>query len=132
MTWDRRALRRGITTFVAIAVPSGLLIALLNGSQTPGHESGLWIVAALLIFVVAPFVAGAVAGGAQESPFVHGALVVAAPGGAFLVLRSLVGVARGNLTATEVTSFVLYLAIVTALGMLGGYMGFRRRHRLAE
>lgn len=132
MTWDRQALRRGITTYVGIAAPSGLLIALLNGSQTPGHESAWWIVAALLIFVIAPLVAGAVAGAAQQSPFVHGAVAVAVPGVAFLVVRSLVGVAKGNLSLTDVTSFVLYLAIVTALGMLGGYMGFRRRHRLAE
>lgn len=128
---DWRALGRGVAAYVAIAAPCGLLIALLQGSDQPGHESNLWIAAALLIIVVAPFVAGAVAGAAQPSPMVHGALAVAAPAAMFLVVRAVVGVVRGNLTAAQVATFVLYLVVFTALGMLGGYVGFRRRQHLA-
>ncbi len=127
---DRRALGRGMATYLAIAAPCGLLIALLHGSDTQGHESSLWVVAALVIIVVAPGAAGVVAGGGQPTPLVHGALAVAAPFGAFLVIRAVAGVARGNLTASQVVTFILYLAVFTALGMLGGYVGFRRHQRL--
>jgi hypothetical protein len=124
ITLDRQALRRGMATFVGIAIPCGLLIA-LDGA----HESILWDLAALLIFLVAPVVSGAVAGAAQRSPFVHGGLAVAVPAGTFLVIRALDGVARNNLSGSDVASFLLYLAIVVGLGMLGGYVGFRRRQR---
>jgi ABC-type Na+ efflux pump permease subunit len=131
VTLDRRAVGRGASGYLAIAAPCGLLIALLHGSDTSGHESTLWIVAALLVIVVAPIVGGAVAGSAQESPLLHGAVAVAAPAGAFLVVRAIVGGVQGTLTATQVVTFVLYLVVFTALGMLGGYVGFRRRQRLA-
>jgi hypothetical protein len=136
ITLDRQALGRGIATFVGIAIPCGLLIALDGSSGSGGsggakQESVLWVIAALLIFLVAPIVAGVVAGAAQRSPFVHGGLAVAVPAGVFLVVRAFIGVARGDLSGSEVASFLLYLAIVVGLGMLGGYMGFRRRQRLA-
>jgi hypothetical protein len=117
--------------YLAIGAPCGLVIALLHGSDKSGHESNLWIAAALAVIVVAPIVGGAVAGAAQQSPLVHGALAVAAPAGLFLLVRSLVGELQGTLDATQAVSFVLYLVVFTALGMLGGYVGFRRRQRLA-
>jgi hypothetical protein len=120
-----------MAVYLAIAAPCGLLIALLHGSDTTGHESNLWVAAALVIVVIAPTAAGAVAGGAQRTPLVHGAVAVAVPSGVFLVIRSLVGVARGNLAAPDVVTFILYLVVFTALGMLGGYLGFRLRQRLA-
>jgi hypothetical protein len=128
---DRRALGRGTAIYLAIAAPCGLIIAALHGSDTTGHESSLWVVAAVVIIVVAPLLAGALAGGGQPSPLVHGALAVAIPSGAFLTIRAAVGLARGNLTAAQVVTFALYLAVFTALGMLGGYVGFRRRQHLA-
>jgi hypothetical protein len=131
VTLDRRAVGRGAATYLAIAAPCGLLIALLHGSDTSGHESTLWIAAALLVIVIAPLLGGAVAGSAQQSPLIHGALAVAAPAGVFLALRAIVGRVQGTLTATQVVTFVLYLVVFTALGMLGGYVGFRRRQHLA-
>jgi uncharacterized membrane protein len=85
----------------------------------------------LLVIVVAPLAGGGVAGTAQEAPLIHGALAVAAPAGSFLVVRGIVGGLQGTLTATQVVTFVLYLVVFTALGMLGGYLGFRRRQHLA-
>jgi hypothetical protein len=131
VTVDRRAVGRGAATYLAIAAPCGLLIALLHGSDASGHESTLWIAAALLVIVVAPLAGGGVAGTAQEAPLIHGALAVAAPAGSFLVVRGIVGGLQGTLTATQVVTFVLYLVVFTALGMLGGYLGFRRRQHLA-
>jgi hypothetical protein len=131
VTLDHRALGRGMVTYLGIAAPCGLLIALLKGSDPVGHESNLWLAAALVIIVIAPFVAGAVAGGAQAAPMVHGAVAVAVPAGAFLLIRSVVGAVQNRLAATDVVSFLLYLVVFTALGMLGGYMGFRRRQHLA-
>jgi hypothetical protein len=54
---------------------------------------------------------------------------VAIPAGVFLVVRVLVGMVQHSLTASEGTTFLLYLAVFTALGMLGGYLGFRRRQQ---
>ncbi len=128
---DRRAIGRGISAYLAIAVPCGLLIALLHGSDTKGHESNLWIAAAVVVVLVAPFVGGAVAGAAQPSPLVHGAVAVALPAGAFLVISSIVRATEGRMGAADGVTFVLYLVVFTGLGMLGGYVGFRRRQRLA-
>jgi hypothetical protein len=128
---DWRSVGRGMAAYLAIAVPCGLLIALLHGSDTTGHESNLWIVAAVIVILVAPIVGGAVAGSDQPSPLIHGAIAVAGPAGAFLIFRSLLGAAQGNLTAAQVVTFLLYLVVFTGLGMLGGYFGFRRRQRLA-
>jgi hypothetical protein len=120
-----------MATYVAIGAGSGLVIALFLGSQTNGHESTLWVLAALTIIVVAPLAAGVVAGGAQRSPHIHGALAVAVPFAAFLVIRAGAAVVQGRVTATAVVTSILFLVIFTALGMLGGYLGFRRRQRLA-
>lgn len=128
---DRQAIGRGAATYLAIAAPCGLLIALLGGSDRAGHESTLWILAALMIIVVAPLVAGGVAGGRQPTPLVHGALAVGVPAAVFLVVRGLVGAIQGTLTGAQAVTFLLYLAVFTALGMLGGYVGFRRRQHLA-
>lgn len=141
---DRRAVGRGMGAYLAVAAPSGLLIALLHGSDTKGQESNLWTVAAVLVILVAPIIGGivaggaprvqgasAVAGGAQQSPLVHGALAVAGPAGVFLVARAIVGAAQGGLGAAQVVRFALYLVVFTSLGMFGGYAAFRRRQRLA-
>ena len=130
VTLDGACVRRGIATYVTIAVPSGIVAAVADRSSSTG-SSAVLVVAALLFFLVAPLVAGAVAGGAQSSPFVHGALAVAVPGAAYLVIWSAVGVLRNNLTTTNLVSNLLYLFIETGLGMLGGYVGFRRQRRLA-
>jgi hypothetical protein len=127
VTLDRRAIGRGVATYLAIAAPCGVLIALFRGSDQAGHESSLWIAAALLIIVVAPLAGGVVAGAAQPSPLVHGALAVGGPAALFLVIRSAVGVAERTLTADQAVTFGLYLAVFSALGMLGGYLGFRQR-----
>jgi hypothetical protein len=128
---DRRSVGRGMATYLAIGVPCGLLIALLHGSDTKGHESNLWIAAAVMVIIVAPFVGGAVAGAAQPSPLVHGALAVAVPAGAFLAISSVVRATQGRMGAADGVTFVLYLVVFTGLGMLGGYVGFRRRQRFA-
>jgi hypothetical protein len=127
---DRRAVGRGIVAYLAVAVPCGLVLW-LGGPSQAGHESNLWVVAALALVLVAPLLAGAVAGGAEPSPLVHGALAVAVPAGAFLIVRVIVGVGQGTLTATQAVNFLLFLVVFTSLGMLGGYLGFRRRQRLA-
>lgn len=128
---DRHAIGRGMVAYLAIGVPSGLLIALLHGSDKSGHESNLWIAAAVAVIIVAPLVGGAVAGSAQQSPLVHGAVAVAGPAGVFLVGRSLVGVFQSSLDAAQAMTFLLYLVVFTGLGMLGGYVGFRRRQSAA-
>jgi hypothetical protein len=128
---DRPAIGRGIATYVAITASCGLVLAFVVGSQTSGHESGLWVLGALIIIVAAPLAAGAVAGAGQRSPHIHGALAVALPFSAFLIVRAGIGVVQGKVTATAVVTSILFLVIFTALGMLGGYLGFRRRQRLA-
>ncbi len=127
---DARALGRGGATYLGIAVPCGLIIALLHGNDTKGHESSLWILAALLVFVAGPIASGVVAGRAQpRAPLTHAALSVAVPATAFFVIWMLVRAAQGSLSASRVLTFVLYLGVVTGFGVLGGYIGFRRSAR---
>jgi hypothetical protein len=127
---DRRALGRGASIYLLIAVPCGLLIALLHGNDPRGHESGLWVVAAVLVLLVAPVVAGAAAAAAtRAAPLTHAAVAVCLPAGVFLIGRILVGLAQGRLTATQVVSFALYLVVFTGLAMVGGWLGFWRKLR---
>jgi quinol-cytochrome oxidoreductase complex cytochrome b subunit len=119
-----------MAAYLAIAAPCGLLLALLHSSN-PAHESNLWTAAALIVILIAQAIGGAVAGAAQPTPLIHGAVAVAVPAGAFLVLRSVIGLAQGRLTTAQGVTFLLYLVVFTGLGMLGGYFGFRRRQRLA-
>jgi peptidoglycan/LPS O-acetylase OafA/YrhL len=131
ITIDRQAVGRGMAVYLGIAAPCGLLIALAHGSDSTGHESNWWVAAFLMVFAVAPFVAGVVAGGWQNSPLLHGAVAVAAPAGLFLLIVSIVHGVKGTLSSEEILTFLLYLAVFTSLGMLGGYVAFRRRQRLA-
>lgn len=132
VTLDRQAVGRGIAVYVGIAVPCGLLIALAHGSDATGHDSNWWVAAFLMVFAVAPFAGGAIAGGSQDSPLLHGAVAVAAPAGLILLIVSIVHGVSGTLNAEEVLTFLLYLAVFTSLGMLGGYVAFRRRPRLSS
>jgi hypothetical protein len=127
---DRRAIGRGASIYLLIAIPCGLLIALLHGNDPKGHESGLWVVAAVLVLLVAPVIGGAVAAAAAEgTPLTHAAVAVSLPAGIFLIGRILVGLAQGRLTATQVVSFALYLVVFTGLAMVGGWLGFWRKIR---
>jgi hypothetical protein len=95
------------------------------------HSSGLLALVEILL-LVAPIIGGAVAASSGErAPLTQAAVAVTAPTAAFFLVRVLVGAARGKLGATLVVSLVLYLVIVVGLGILGGYLGFRRRTRTA-
>jgi hypothetical protein len=129
---DWRAISRGMAAYITIAVPCVLVIALLHGNDPVGQESNLWVVAAVAIILVAPVVGGAVAGANQpRTPLSHGAAAVYLPAGAFLLVRSVVGLVNGSLTAAQVLSFLLFLMVFTGLGLAGGYLGFwwHRRSR---
>jgi hypothetical protein len=124
---DWRAVGRGAAAYLAIAVPSGLLIAFAHGGDTVGQESSLWIVALALVVFIAPLVGGAVAGAARpRAPLSHGAVAVSLPAGGYLVIRTVAGLFEGSLTAAQVVSFLLFLMVFTGLGVVGGYLAFRR------
>jgi len=123
---DRRAAGTGAAAYLAIAAPCGIAIAALRGSDSAGHESGLWVVAAVLVLLVAPLAGGAVAGRARpDAPLVHGAAAVAVPAWLFLVARAAVGAAQGRLTLAQAISFVLFVQVFTGLAMAGAYLGSR-------
>jgi hypothetical protein len=126
-TWndlDHRAIWRGMRVYLFIAVPCGVLAEVV-------HSGGLLAVVEILL-LVAPIVGGAVAAErGDRAPLTQAAVAVTAPTAAFFLVRLLVGAARGNLDAALVISLALYLVIVVGLGILGGYIGFRRRTRTA-
>jgi hypothetical protein len=125
---ERGALLRGAAVYVLIAGVGGLVISLTHGNDTAGQESSLWVLAAVVVLLVAPVVGGFVAGAARPSaPLSHAAAAVGLPAGVFLVIRVIVGLARGDLTAGQVVSFLLYLVVFTGLAVVGGYLAFRRR-----
>jgi hypothetical protein len=126
-TWhelDHGAVLRGTRAFLVIAVPCGVLAEVV-------HSGGLLAVVEILL-LVAPIIGGAVAASAGDrAPLTQAAVAVTVPTAAFFLVRVLVGAARGKLGAALVVSLVLYLVIVVGLGILGGYLGFRRRTRTA-
>jgi hypothetical protein len=127
---DWHAIARGAAAYLAISVPCALLIVLVHGQDPVGQESNLWVVAAVVVILVAPVVGGAVAGAAQpRTPLSHGAAAVYLPAGAFLLVRCGIGLVEGSLTARQVRSFVLFLMIFTGLGLTGGQIGFWWHHR---
>jgi hypothetical protein len=123
---------RGAIAYLVIAAPSALVISLTHGSDTPGKESDFWVLAAILVLLVAPVIGGFVAGAARPTaPLSHAAAAVGIPAGIFLVIRVIVGLARGSLTAGQVMSFLLYLVVFIGLAVVGGYLAFRSRARMA-
>jgi hypothetical protein len=129
---DWPAVGRGAAVYLAISIPCVLIISLLHGHDQVGQESNLWVVAAVIIIAVAPLVGGAVAGAAQRrAPLSHGAAAIYLPAGAYLVIRTVVGLIQGSLTAPQLVSFPLFLMVFTGLGVVGGYLGFwyHRRSR---
>jgi hypothetical protein len=123
---------RGAIAYLVIAVPSALIVSLAHGNDTPGKESGFWVLAAILVLLVAPVIGGFVAGSAQPTrPFSHAAAAVGIPATAFLVIRFIVGLARGTLSAGQAMSFLLYLVVFVGLAVVGGYLAFRSRSRMA-
>jgi uncharacterized membrane protein YdbT with pleckstrin-like domain len=134
LPWDLhpRPLIRGAIAYLLIAVPSALVISLTHGNDTPGQESNFWVLAAVLVLLVAPVIGGFVAGAARlTAPLSHAAAAVGIPAGIFLVVRIIVGLARGTLTAGQVMSFLLYLVVFIGLAVVGGYLAFRHRSRTA-
>jgi len=125
-TLDRRAVAIGALWHLALAVPFGGLVALLKSKDTPGQESNLWVIAAVLAVLVAPTVGGYQAGRRQpRRALSHSAAAVGAASGAIVVARFLVWlVARDQL---HLITLFLYLYITVCLGTVGGYVAFRRR-----
>jgi hypothetical protein len=121
---------RGAAAFLLIAVPCGVVVAVLRGQHLSNGQSTLWAAAAVLLVLVAPPVGGAVAGaGGDRAPLTQAAVAVAAPTSVFVVVRIVDGIVKGTLDAALVTSLVFYLLILTGLAVLGGYVAFRRRTR---
>ena len=130
LPWDLqpRPLVRGAIAYLVIAVPSALVISLTHGNDTPGQESNFWVLAAVLVLLVAPVIGGFVAGAANlTAPLSHAAAAVGIPAAIFLFIRIIVGLARGTLTAGQVMSFLLYLVVFVGLAVVGGYLAFRHR-----
>jgi len=128
---DPRAVVRGATGYLAVAVPSGIAIAALKGNDSVGRESNLWVLAAVLVLLVAPLAGGGLAGRAQpDAPLVHGAAAVGLPAAALLLIRAVVGLVQGNLTLAQTVSFVLFVQVFTGLAMLGAYLASRRKGEL--
>jgi hypothetical protein len=123
---------RGAFAYLVIAVPSALVISLTHGNDTPGKESDFWVLAAILVLLVAPVIGGFVAGAARLSaPLSHAAAAVGIPATIFLVIRVIAGLAQGSLSAGQVVSFLLYLVVFIGLAVVGGYLAFRSRSRTA-
>jgi hypothetical protein len=122
MNLDARAVIRGSGAYLAIAIPCGLIIGLLG----PDDQSFLWVLAAVVVLLVAPVVGGAVAASSQpHAPLTQGAAAIGIPAGLFLVIVTIV---RGP-SAVRVVTFLLYWCVFIGLGMAGGYLSFRRHAR---
>ncbi|HEX9546572.1 MAG TPA: hypothetical protein VF942_04495 [Acidimicrobiales bacterium] len=124
---NSRSVLRGAAAYLAIAIPCGLIIGLVHGADSSGNESGLWVLAAVVVILVAPVVGGAVAANDEpHAPLSHAAAAVGLPATLFLLGRTIYGAANGTLTAADVVSFLLYLLVFIGLAIGGGYLAFRR------
>jgi hypothetical protein len=127
-TWDEldhRAIWRGTRAYLIIAVPFGVLSTVFN-------SAGLQAVAALLL-LAGSTVGGAVAAATgRRAPLTQAAIAVAIPTVLyFFVVKILDAIIRGKLDAILIVSLALYLVVLVGLGILGGYLSFRRRTRTA-
>lgn len=124
MNIDQRAVARGAGAYLAVAIPCGLIIGLIQ----PSDQSFLWVLAAVLVLLVAPVIGGWVASSTEtQAPLTQAAWAVGLPAAAFLVIVVIVRAAQGSLTATIAVSFLLFLSVFVGLAMGGGYLAFRRR-----
>jgi hypothetical protein len=125
-TLDRRAVAIGALWHLVLAVPFGGLVAVLKSNDAPGHESNLWVVAAFLAVLVAPTVGGYEAGKRQpRTALMHSAVAVGLASGAIVVVRFVVWLATHD--QLHIVTLFLYLYITVCLGVVGGYVAFRRR-----
>lgn len=127
---DRVAVLKGALVEIVLIIPTAIVVAIAT-SGDPLTTSNLWVVEVLII-LVAPVIAGAVAArGHDEAPLTHGA-VAAAIGYAGVVLIG--GVkrifdGRGFYSASVIVLILLLLCITMTLGMTGAYLMFRRELR---
>ncbi len=127
---DRVAVLKGAALEILLIIPTAILVAVATHGD-PLTTSNLWVIEVLVI-LVAPVIAGAVAAhGHEEAPLTHGA-VAAAIGYAGVVLIG--GVkrifdGRGFYSASAVVLILLLLCITVTLGMTGSYLMFRRELR---
>ena len=114
---------------IVITVPPSLVVNALRRDDI-GAESNLWLVAAFFALIVAPAVAGAVAGRRRpDAPMLHAALATAA---GWAVLAAL-GLLRSALAADELAPVLATLLTIApiqvGIGVLGAFFG---RPRSAE
>ena len=127
---DRIAVLKGALVEIALIIPTAIIVAVVT-SGDPLTTSNLWVIEVLII-LVAPVIAGAVAArGHTEAPLTYGA-VAAAVGYAGVVLIG--GVkrifdGRGFYSVSVVVLILLLLGITVTLGMTGAYLVFRRELR---
>jgi xanthosine utilization system XapX-like protein len=122
---DHQALLRGVVVAAAVAVPAGVLNALLDGEGA--------VAFVLVLVVLGGLVAGAVtAAGAQRvgAPLTHGILAAVT----VYVTVQAIGVVRRLLAGDDLTWSLYLSSLVLSVfaGTLGGLIGARRASRAME
>lgn len=128
---DGRVVAAGALVTLAVAVPPALVVRIVRGSEV-GTASGPWVVATLLAVFVAPVAGGAYAGTRRpRTALVHGAVAAGlgyvADAVLTVVRRAAFPPAGGTTSLVRLApTFVLFLFLFVSLGLLGGYLAFRR------
>ena len=118
---DRRSVLTGAVVGLVITVPSGLIAGALD------EDSNLVVVFTLLV-LVAPFLAGAVAARHhRRTSMVHGAVAAGVAWAVAIAISVVAKLIAGN--GVPVLASLLLGVWSVSIGMIGGYVTFRRELR---
>jgi hypothetical protein len=134
-TPDWRTLARGALVGLVVIVPTTILRVVLDREVHDFDDSG-WIYPLFLLVLVGYLLAGLTAGRARpDEPLTHGILAGVGVLVCWIPIRVVIWVARedgrglfsGDRAALRPGQVFGALVIAAALGMLGGWLGARRR-----
>jgi hypothetical protein len=118
---DQRSLLTGAAVAVAITVPSGFIAGALS------EDSNLVILFTLLV-LVAPFLGGAVAARHhRRTSLIHGAVAAGIGWAVAIVVSVIAKLIAGD--GVPLTASLLLGVWSVSIGMIGGYVTFRRELR---
>ena len=122
---DLTALRRGIVAGLVVIVPVSLVVALVSHDRRTGYGGWLFVAFVAILYGYATAGYGA-ARTRPEAPLAHGMLAGLGAFAVWLLVRSVVPLARGDHLGFGIVAVFTNALFAVALGALGGLFAARR------